>query len=303
MRKKKINYTVLVMALLGVIFLIIFNYLPMFGIIIGFRSMDYALNIKKALKSSDFVGFQNFIAFLKDRQFMNIMINTLGLNLLQLALTFPVPIIFAILLNEIKFLKFRRSVQTITYFPYFISWVVFGGIVLGMLSPEGGIINQLLVSSHLIKDPISFASKPEYFWWIVIISGLIKGLGWGAIIYIAAIGGIDQSLYDAAKVDGANRLQKNLYITIPCITGTIIVMLLLAVSGLLSSNFDQIYVLQNPLNMSRSEVLDTFIYKIGISQRRYSYTTAVGIFKSVIAMLLLTSGHLTSKKFLGRGLY
>lgn len=300
---KKTNYTVLFMALLGLVFLIIFNYLPMFGIIIGFKDMDYALNIKKALGNSEFVGFQNFIAFFKDKEFIDIMINTLGLNFLQLVLTFPAPILFAVLLNEIKLPKFKKSVQTITYFPYFISWVVFGGIILGMISPEGGVINQVLVGLRIIDAPISFASNPTYFWWIVIISSLIKGLGWGAIIYIAAIAGIDQSLYDAAQVDGANRLQKNLYITLPCITGTIVVMLLLAVSGLLSSNFDQIYVLQNPLNLTRSEVLDTYIYKIGISQRRYSFTTAVGIFKSFVSMILLTSGHLLSKRFLGRGLF
>ncbi len=302
-KSKKINYTVLWMASLGLVFLIIFNYLPMFGIVIGFKDMDYALNIKKALKTSDFVGFENFIAFFKDKEFMDIMINTLGLNLLQLVLTFPAPVLFALLLNEIKLPKFKKSVQTVTYFPYFISWVVFGGIILGMISSEGGVINQILMLLRIIDAPVSFASDPVFFWWIVIISSLIKGLGWGAVIYIAAIAGIDQSLYDAAQVDGANRFQKNLYITLPCITGTIVVMLLLAVSGLLSSNFDQIYVLQNPLNLSRSEVLDTYIYKIGISQRRYSFTTAVGLFKSFVSMVLLTSGHLLSKKFLGRGLF
>lgn len=301
-KRKKINYTVLIMALSGLVFLIIFNYLPMFGIVIGFKDMDYVLNIKKALKTSDFVGLQNFVAFLKDEEFKNIMINTLGLNLLQLLITFPVPILFAILLNEIKLPRFKKTVQTVTYFPYFISWAVFGGIILGMISSEG-VVNQILLSLHIIDQPIAFNSNPAYFWGIVIISSLIKGLGWGAIIYIAAIAGIDQSLYDAARVDGANRWHKNIYITIPCIAGTIVVMLLLSISGLLSSNFDQIYILQNPLNLSRSEVLDTYIYKIGISQRRYSFTTAIGLFKSFISMVLISSGHLISKKLLGRGLF
>lgn len=302
-RKKKINYAVLFMAMLGVIFLFIFNYLPMFGVVIGFKDMDYALNINKALSASSFVGIQNFLAFLHDKDFKNIMINTLGLNFLQLIITFPVPIIFAVMLNELRSKKLQKGVQTITYFPYFISWVVFGGILIGMLSPEGGVVNEILKTMGIIKEPISFVSNPKYFWGVVIVSSLIKGLGWGAIIYIAAIAGIDSALYDAAKIDGANRFQKALYITIPCITGTIVVMLLLQVSGLLSSNFDQIYVLQNPLNLSRSEVLDTYIYKIGISQRRYSFTTAVGLFKSIISLVLLTSGNLISKKLLGRGLY
>lgn len=226
----------------------------------------------------------------------------MGLNLLQLLITFPVPILFAILLNEIKLPRFKKTVQTVTYFPYFISWAVFGGIILGMISSEG-VVNQILLSLHIIDQPIAFNSNPAYFWGIVIISSLIKGLGWGAVIYIAAIAGIDQSLYDAAQVDGANRWHKNIYITIPCIAGTIVVMLLLSISGLLSSNFDQIYILQNPLNLSRSEVLDTYIYKIGISQRRYSFTTAIGLFKSFISMVLISSGHLISKKLLGRGLF
>lgn len=291
------------MAMLGVVFLIVFNYLPMFGIVIAFKDMDYVLNINRALKGADFTGLESFQAFLNDRDFKNIMINTLGLNVLQLVITFPVPVVFAIMLNELRSKRLRKSVQTITYFPYFISWVVFGGILIGMLSPEGGVVNELLMSLRMIREPISFVSSPKYFWGIVIISSLIKGLGWGAIIYIAAIAGIDEALYDAARIDGANRFQKAVYVTVPCIAGTIVVMLLLQVSGLLSSNFDQIFVLQNPLNLSRSEVLDTYIYKIGIAQRRYSFTTAVGLFKSIISMVLLAGGNLISRKLLGRGLY
>lgn len=302
-KKKKLNYAVLSMAMLGVVFLFVFNYLPMFGLIIGFKDMDYVLNISASLTKSEFVGLQNFQAFLNDKDFKNIMINTLGLNILQLIITFPIPIFFAVMLNELRSKKLQKGIQTVTYFPYFISWVVFGGILIGMLSPEGGIVNEVLMGLGLIDEPVSFVSDPKYFWGIVIVSSLIKGLGWGAIIYIAAIAGIDGALYDAAKIDGANRFQKAVYVTIPCIAGTIVVMLLLQVSGLLSSNFDQIYVLQNPLNLSRSEVLDTYIYKIGISQRRYSFTTAVGLFKSVISMILLTGGNLISRKFFGRGLY
>lgn len=302
-KKKKTNYAVLFMAMLGVVFLIVFNYLPMFGIVIAFKDMDYVLNINRALKGADFTGLESFQAFLNDRDFKNIMINTLGLNVLQLVITFPVPVVFAIMLNELRSKRLRKSVQTITYFPYFISWVVFGGILIGMLSPEGGVVNELLMSLRMIREPISFVSSPKYFWGIVIISSLIKGLGWGAIIYIAAVAGIDEALYDAARIDGANRFQKAVYVTVPCIAGTIVVMLLLQVSGLLSSNFDQIFVLQNPLNLSRSEVLDTYIYKIGIAQRRYSFTTAVGLFKSIISMVLLAGGNLISRKLLGRGLY
>ncbi|WP_022774717.1 ABC transporter permease [Butyrivibrio sp. AE2015] len=301
--RKRINYSVFIMAMLGVIFLVVFCYMPMLGIIIGFKDMDYAMNISRALGTSKFVGFQNFKAFLNDPDFKAIMTNTIGLNVLQLIISFPVPIIFALLLNELSFERLKKIVQSVTYFPYFISWVVFGGILIGLLSPEGGAVNQVLRSLHIIAEPIAFTSKPEYFWGIVIVSAIIKGLGWGAVIYIAAIAGIDPSLYDAARIDGAGRFQKTVYVTIPCITGTIVVMLLLAVSGLLSSNFDQIFVLQNPLNISKSEVLDTYIYKIGVAQRRYSFTTAVGLFKSIISLILISLGNFISNKLLGRGLY
>lgn len=300
---KRFNIPVFIMAMMGVIFLFVFCYIPMTGIVIAFKDMDYVLNISKALVERPFVGLENFKAFMQDRDFVNIMLNTLGLNLLQLLITFPAPILFAILLNELLSTKLKKTVQTVTYFPYFISWVVFGGITLSMLSPEGGIINDMLVGMGFIDLPISFASQPQYFWGIVIVTSLLKGLGWGAVIYIAAIAGIDTALYEAAVIDGANRFQKALYVTLPCIMGTVVVMLLLAVSGLLSSNFDQIYVLQNPLNLSRSEVLDTYIYKVGISQMRYSFTTAVGLFKSVVAMVLLVVSHLLAKKFAGRGLF
>jgi putative aldouronate transport system permease protein len=234
---------------------------------------------------------------------MNIMMNTLGMNLLQLIIGFPAPIIFALLVNEVIHTGFKKMVQTITYMPYFISWVVFGGIVIGMLSSDGGIINTILIKLKIIDSVIPFMSRPEYFWGIVIISGIIKGIGWGTVIYLAAITSVDQSQYEAAVMDGANRFQKMWYVTLPNISGTIIVFLLLNISNLLGSNFDQIYILQNSLNYARSEVIDTYVYKIGIAQMRYSFTTAVGLFKSVIAITLLSIGNIISKKYLGRGLY
>lgn len=302
-RQRKFNTTLFLMAMLGVGFLLIFAYLPMFGIIIAFKDLDGTLNIIRGLLTKPFVGFENFRAFFEDRKFGDIMYNTIGLNLLQLILTFPAPILFAILLNEVRHSIFRRGVQTITYLPYFISWVVFGGIVLGMLSPESGILNGILVDLGILEEPIAFASRPEYFWWIVIASSVIKGIGWGTVIYVAAIAGIDPGQYEAATIDGANRFQRTIHVTLPGILGTIIVFLLLSVSNLLNSSFDQIYILQNPLNITRSEMLDTYVYKMGISQMRYSYTTAVGVFKSVVALILLSGSNLLSKRLLGRGIY
>ncbi|HHW00210.1 MAG TPA: sugar ABC transporter permease [Clostridiaceae bacterium] len=299
----KFNFPVFFMAMLGVVFLVIFNYLPMFGIIIAFKDMDGVINITKALVTKPFVGFQNFIDFLNDKYFRDVMINTIGLNVFQLVLSFPAPIIFALLLNEVRHLGFKKTVQTITYFPYFVSWVVFGGIVISMLSSDNGIINVVLQKLGLIKEPISFLANPNYFWSIATVSGIIKGLGWGAVIYLAAIAGIDVEQYEAAIIDGANRFQRMLYITLPGILSTIVILLLLSISNLLNSSFDQIYVLQNQLNLDRSEVIDTYVYKIGISEMRYSFTTAVGVFKSFIAFLLLWGSNTLSKKYLNRGIY
>lgn len=301
--RKKFNAPLFIMAMLGVVFLMVFNYLPMFGIVVAFKDMDRVLNITKALAEKPFVGFDNFTAFLNDKEFINIMMNTLGMNFLQLMIGFPAPIIFALLLNEVIHAKFKKMVQTITYMPYFISWVVFGGIVIGMLSSDGGLINTILIQLKIIDSAIPFTSKPEYFWGIVIISGIIKGIGWGTVIYLAAITSVDQDQYEAAVIDGANRFQKMWYVTLPNISGTIIVFLLLNISNLLTSNFDQIYILQNSLNYARSEVIDTYVYKLGIAQMRYSYTTAVGLFKSVIAITLLALSNMIAKKYLGRGLY
>lgn len=301
--RKRFNTPLFLMAMLGVVFLMVFNYLPMFGIVVALKDMDRVLNITKALVEKPFVGFDNFTAFLNDKEFINIMMNTLGMNFLQLMIGFPAPIIFALLLNEVIHAKFKKMVQTITYMPYFISWVVFGGIVIGMLSSDGGLINTILIQLKIIDSAIPFTSKPEYFWGIVIISGIIKGIGWGTVIYLAAITSVDQDQYEAAVIDGANRFQKMWYVTLPNISGTIIVFLLLNISNLLTSNFDQIYILQNSLNYARSEVIDTYVYKLGIAQMRYSYTTAVGLFKSVIAITLLALSNMIAKKYLGRGLY
>jgi len=300
---KKYNWAVFFMAMLGVVFLILFNYIPMFGIVIAFKDMDGVINITKALAEKPFVGFKNFISFMNDRKFLDIISNTIGMNVFQLVFSFPAPIIFALLLNEVQHLWVKKTVQTITYFPYFISWVVFGGVVISMLSPDNGIINVVLQNLGIIKEPVSFMANPDYFWSIVTISGIIKGIGWSAVIYLAAIAGIDLALYEAATIDGANRFQRMLYITLPGILSTVVILLLLSISNLLNSSFDQIYMLQNQLNLSRSEVIDTYVYKIGISEMRYSFTTAVGVFKSAIAFILLWGSNMLSKRYLGRGIY
>lgn len=299
----RFNWQLFMMAMSGVIFLIIFAYIPMVGVVIGFKNMDYSLNIMSDLSTKPFVGLLNFEKFVTDAQFKNVMTNTISLSFLELLFTFPLPIILALLLNEIRNKGYKRVVQTATYFPHFISWIVYGGIVMAFLSSDGGFINSMLVNSGLLNRPVNYMSRPDYFYPIVIISSAIKGTGWGSVIYLAAISGIDQQIYEAAYIDGASRWQAALKVTLPSIATTITVLLLLAISGILGSGFDRIFMLQNPLNLSKSEVLDTFIYKVGIAQRRYSFTTAVGLFRSLVAVLLLSIGNYASKRLTGNGLF
>ena len=273
------------MAMLGIVFVAVFAYAPMFGIVLAFKDADGYLSITKAIADAPWCGFDNFRNFLTDPDFKKVMVNTIGLNLLQLLINFPAPIIFAIMLSEIRSKKFRKFIQTITYFPYFLSWVVFGGIILVLLDTTG-VINTVLKTLHLTKDSINFG-EAKYFW--------------GTIIYIAAIAGIDPQLYEAARMDGANRWHRIMHITLPSIAPTIILFFILSLSGILNNGFDHIWTFQNQINLDASEVLDTFIYKNGIIQQQYSYTTAVGVFKSVIAIILLVVGNKICKKVTGNG--
>lgn len=300
---RRFNWQIFLMAMAGVVFLAIFAYIPMIGVAMAFKNLDYSMNVMKDLMTKPWVGFENFVKFIRDAQFKTVMLNTLSLGVLELVITFPIPIFFALMLNELRSEKFKRVIQTTTYFPYFISWVVYGGIVSALLTSDGGLINNVMMDAHLISRPINFLSESQYFYAIVIISSAIKGTGWGSVVYVAAIAGVDQAIYEAARIDGANRWQTAFKVTLPSIAPTVTVLLLLAISGILGSGFDRIYMLQNPLNLVRSEVLDTFVYKMGISSRRFSYTTAIGLFRSVLAVLLLGGGNLLSKKLTGNGLF
>ena len=290
------------MASLGFVFLLVFNYAPMFGITLAFKKGDYVIDIKDAIFNSDSAGLENFAKFLTDPEFKDVVINTLGMNVLSLIITFPAPILFALLINEVKNKAFKRVTQTVSYFPFFLSWIVFGGIILNMLDSQTGIVNDILVSLKLVEEPINFG-KSEYFWGLIIVTGLIKGVGWGSIIYLAAIAGIDKSMYEAADIDGANRWSKMLFITLPSILPTITVYLILAVSGILNSGFDQIWIFRNQMNLDRSEVIDTYVYQYGILKKRHSYATAIGLVKSLVAFVLLIFSNTLSKKLTGRGIY
>lgn len=280
-----------VMALLGIVWMIIFNYIPMYGIIIAFKEF----NIVKPISAAPWVGMKYFQEILQDENLRYVIYNTIGMSFLKLIIGFPLPIAFAILLNEIRSTFYKKTIQTISYLPHFLSWVILGGILATWLA-DVGIVNKMLQALHIIDSPITYLAEPKYFWTIIIVSDIWKELGWSAIIYLAAISSISPEMYEAATIDGAGRFQKIFNITIPSIKGTISILFILAVSGILNSNFDQILVLANQLNESRSTVIDLYVYQVGIRQGRYSYATAVGLIKAIIALLLLLGSNYITKK-------
>ena len=309
MAKQKIKLThrdlqLFIMVGLGLIFLAVFAYAPMFGIILAFKDADRSLNILTAMSDSPWCGLENFKAFLLDSSFIDVLINTIGLNLLMLVINFPTPILFALMLNEVKSSGYRKTVQTVTNFPHFISWAIFGGIILSLTDMTTGAINPLLQALGISdpQDPVNL-NMPEYFWAEMIIASLIKSVGWGSIIYIAAIAGIAQELYEAADMDGAGRFAKMFRITLPMLLPTVTVFFLLQISKLLGNSYEQFIIFQNDLNIEKSEVLITYSYKMGLGNRRYSYATAMTLFESVISIILLMGSNFISKKLTGRGVY
>ena len=302
--RKKFNKTLFVFACLGALFLAVFAYAPMFGLLLAFKDGDFKISLTDAILRTDWVGLRNFSNFLKDRNFWDVMVNTLGLNVLMLFINFPAPILFALLLNEVLSSKLKRTVQTICIFPHFISWIIFGGIIIAMTDMTTGIFNPILYALGLSSpdDPVNLQTA-EFFWAEMIIASLVKGVGWGSIVYLAAIAGIDREMYEAAILDGANRFQKAIHMTLPSIAPTITVFFLLNVSNLLDNSFEQFCSLQNAVNLEKSEVLSTYLYKTGLQERRYSYSTAMSLFNSLIAVVLLVTGNTLSKKLTDRGLF
>jgi len=280
-----------VMALLGVAWILVFNYAPMYGIIIAFKQF----NIIHPISEAPWVGLTYFKEFIEAEEFWIVIKNTLGISLIKLFIGFPLPIIFALFLNELRSLRYKKFIQTVSYMPHFLSWVVLGGIMATWLS-DVGIINELLVYLNVINEPIYFLAEPQYFWGIIIASDIWKEIGWSAIIYLAAIAGVNPEMYEAATIDGAGRFQKMWYVTIPSIKAAITILFILAISGILNSNFDQILVLRNSLNQSASDVIDIYVYRTGLQSGRYSLATAVGLLKAILALIILLIANKTMKK-------
>lgn len=278
-------------VLMGVVWMFIFNYIPMAGIVIAFKKY----RVIDTIWSAPWAGFANFVDVFTDEMFLPVMRNTLGISIISLIVGFPLPIIFALCLSELTHVGFKKFTQTVSYLPHFLSWVVLGGMLINWLG-ETGLINMILLKIGFIDKSTVWLSLPEKFWGIAVSTGIWKELGWESIIYLAAIAGIDPGLYEAARIDGAGKFKQIWHITLPSISGIIVLFLVLRVSGILNTNFEQMLVLQNPLILETSEVLDTYVYKIGLISGRFSFATAVGLFKSVVALALLFAANTATKK-------
>ena len=276
----------------AILLMILFNFLPMFGLIIAFQ--DYSP--MAGFVDSQFVGLANFQAFLKDKDFYNVLLNTFGISFLKLLIGFPLEIILAIMLNELRPGKFKKFSQTVSYLPHFLSWVILGGMM-GAWLGSSGLLNNVLMSLNIIDTPISFLGNASNYWWVATLSDIWKEVGWGTILYLAAMSGIDPGLYEAAKMDGAKKLQQIWHITLPGIKDIVILMFVLRIGSLFGSNLDQALVLQNPSNLMRSEIIDSYVYHLGMAQGDFSFATAVGIFSSVVAVTLLVLANLSTKKY------
>ena len=298
------NWTVFIVATLGLIYILVFHHVPMVGVLLGFKDADYSANLLGALLFEDWVGFDHFVEFLHDVDFWNVMTNTLVVNVIMLLVNFFAPILFALLINEVKHAVYKKGIHVVATFPNFISWAIYGGIVIALTDQTTGIMNPILnlfgLSSE--ENPVYLMGN-DYIWAVIIVSSLIKTVGWGSIIYMAAIASVDVQLYEAAELDGINRWQKAIYITLPSIAPTVTVFLLLNIGRLLTNSFEQFNSMQNAVNLNRSEVLATYVYRLSFTDRRYGYATAIGLFNSCVSLILLIVSNFISKKATGRGLF
>lgn len=276
----------------GIIYLLVFHYYPLYFLVVAFKKYS----VFKGIEGSPWVGFHNFRILFSNEWFNQALWNTIIISFMKKLFGFPVPIILAILLNEIRHSIYKRTVQTVIYLPHFLSWVIVGGIWITLLSPSGGLVNEILKLFGV--QPIFFMIQPKLFRWILVFTGIWKDAGWSTIIYLAAISGIDNDIYEASLIDGANRFKQALHITLPCILPTIIVVFVLSLAKILNL-FEQVFVMYNPLVAPVSETIETFVYKIGIQNGDISLATAVGLFKNVVSLVLVLATNQIAKKLQG----
>ena len=284
------HWQLLVMILPALVYLLLFHYKPMYGIVIAFKTYKMKLGIL----ASPWCGFKNFDRLFSSYWFPIILKNTLTISLLSLALGFPAPILLALMTNEIRNEKIKRTFQTVSYGPHFISTIVMCGMVILFTSPSSGLINKII--NAFGGEPIPFMQKPDMFKWVYVLSGIWQSTGWSAIIYFAALAGVDKSLLEAAEIDGAGRLQKIIYINLPVLVPTMLTLFILQCGQVLSVGYEKVYALQNATNTTGSEVISTYVYKVGLVNKDFSFSTATGLFNSLVNCVVLILANTLSKK-------
>lgn len=293
------HYELVLMFLPVIVYFIIFKYIPMTGIVIAFKNYK----IKQGMFGSAWCGLDNFYKVFSTSTFSRSVTNTLTISALKLLFGFPAPIILALMLNEVSHVRFKKTVQTVTYLPHFLSWVVLAGMFQQLLSPNNGAVNALLRDVFGLKDAIYFLGDNRYFRGTLIVTDIWKNVGWSSILYLATIAGIDPALYEAATVDGATRWQCTRYITIPSLVSTIVVMLILSVGSIMDAGFDQVFNLYNSAVYQTGDIIDTYVYRYGIGDMKYAQATAVGLFKNVIAFVLVVGTNLITRRISGEGIW
>ena len=286
------------MLIPGALYFILFRYIPMGGLIIAFKEYSPF----KGIWDSPWVGFNQFVKFFTTNDFSRLLTNTLGISLLQLVLYFPAPIILSLFLNEVRHSGYKRVVQTLVYIPHFVSWVIVASLTYQLFNVSDGVFN-VIYKAISGGQTFDILSKPSAFWGLIVGQDIWRETGYGTIVFLAALAGVDQELYEAARVDGAGRWRLMWHITLPAIRGTIIMMLILRVGGIMNTGYEQIFLMRNDLNLAKAEVFDTYIFTKGIKSGQYSFTAAAGMFKSVVGMVLVLLSDRIAKLFGESGLY
>lgn len=281
----------------GILFFLFFKVLPVWGL--GTAFVDY--NIKKGILGSEFAGFKNFTNFFAGPNFWKIMRNTLAISFMNLFLAFPAPIILSLLLNEVRHPKFKSINQSIIYMPHFMSWAVIASLTFFIFSTDVGVVNKFLVSAG--HEAVPFLTNQDTFWWFLLLQTIWKEIGWGTIVYLAAISQVDQSLYEAAYADGAGRLQRMWHVTLPCIVPTLIVMFLMQLGKMLNVSFEQVWMMSNSMVTDVAETFETYSFRVGVLMGNYSIGSAVGLFKSAVALALVMISNWLIKKTGNDGIY
>ncbi len=279
------------MVLPGLIFMAIFCYWPIYGLTVAFQHYT----VVDTIDTAPWIGLENFLIAFKDRFFWDSVKNTLAISSLKLLICFPLPIAIAILITEMKDGGYKKLVQTVSYLPHFLSWIVLGGMIINWLSTTG-MVSQVLMFFGFIKEPTNYLVQADKYWFIAVLSEAWKETGWNTIIYIAVITSIDTSYYEAARIDGASKLKQIIHITLPLMKQIVTLNLILTIGGLLNSNLDQTMVLLNPLNRPRAEVINSYVFNIGITQGSFSYATAVGLSISVVSLILVLITNAITRK-------